>query len=234
MSAYFFSGLFFLALLAPFALNAQRTDKQMANCAWYYTSREKAQKDYATYFDTLRFAPGEHIADIGAKGASLAGVLSMFYSDLNITLEDIDSSCLNDEQVAFVLRYHAKLNGGKQPQDIRTRVVIGNDSSTTLPDAAFQKVFFINTFHEVRKRKAMLADLHRILAPGGILYAQEKLAKSKAGIKRKDCGHIMPTEAEFVHAFEEAGFEVVKMNVSESFRRKGHKIRSCWYQFRKV
>lgn len=220
------------ALSVPIASGAQRSDEQMSDCAWYYSKPKKAMKDFVRYFDTLHFAPGERIADIGAKGANLAGVLSMFYTDLDITLEDIDSSCLNNEQAAYVLRYYAGINDGKHPQGISVHVVIGNDSSTTLPDAAYQKVFFINTYHEVTKPKQMIADLHRILAPGGTLYAQEKLASTKQ-VKRKDCGHIMPLEKDFVKQFTDAGFQVLKVNVTESFMQKGDRIRSCWYQFRK-
>jgi ubiquinone/menaquinone biosynthesis C-methylase UbiE len=221
------------ALSFPATSSAQRTDKQMSGCAWYYTKPPKAMKAFVSFFDTLRFAPGERIADIGAKGANIAGVLSMFYSHLDITMEDIDSTCLNDEQAAYVLRYYASINGNKEPEDIRLHVVIGNDTSTTLPGAAYQKVFFINTYHEVTKPKQMVDELYRILAPGGILYAQEKLT-SKRHIKRKDCGHIMPLEEEFVKQFTDAGFQVLKVNVSETYRQGVVRVRSCWYQFRKA
>ena len=163
----------------------------------------------------------------------MAGVLSMFYPNIDITLEDIDSSCLNDRQVAFVLDYYAGVNDGKKPEDIRCHVVIGNDTSTTLPDAAFQKVFFINTYHELTKPKQMLADLYRILAPGGVLYVQEKVTESKR-LRRKDCGHLMPVEAALLKAFSDAGFKLLKANTTERHRMKGDRVRSRWYRFRKV
>lgn len=190
-------------------------------------------KELVRSWDTLHFAPGEHIVDVGAKGANLAGVLSMFYDNLDITVEDIDSSCLNDKQVAFVLDYYASINEGRKPKGINCHVVIGTERSTTLPDAAFQKVFFINTYHEVTKPKEMLADLYRILRSGGTLYVQEKVTESKP-LQRKDCGHIMPVEAEFLKAFSDAGFKLDKTKVTESFRRKGDRVKSSWYQFRKA
>lgn len=223
--------LVFAATLS--AANARRSHNVMSECTFLYGSSGKAMKELIKAYDTLRFQRGEHIADVGAKGANLAGVLSMFYKDLDITLEDIDSSCLNDRQTAFVLDYYSGINGGRKPEGIRCHVVIGNDTSTTLPASSFQKVFFINTYHEVTKPKQMLADLHRILAPGGILYAQEKVSET-VSIKRKDCGHMMPVEAAFLQAFREAGFELIKVNVTEKFRQKGQHIKSSWYQFRKV
>src|ERR1043165_4618978 len=92
--------LFTVILLCPLITWAQRTDKQMSNCAWLYSKPDMAMRHLVERFDSLHFAPGEHIADIGAKGANMAGILSMFYKDLDITLEDIDSSCLNTEQAA--------------------------------------------------------------------------------------------------------------------------------------
>jgi hypothetical protein len=163
----------------------------------------------------------------------MAGVLSLFCDDLDITLEDIDSSCLNDKQVAFVLDYYAGINEGRKPSGISCHVVIGRETSTTLPDALFQKVFFINTFHEVTKPKEMLADLYRILAPGGTLYVQEKVTASKQ-VRRKDCGHLMPVETELLKAFSDAGFKLATVKVTESRRVKGDRMSSSWYQFRKV
>jgi ubiquinone/menaquinone biosynthesis C-methylase UbiE len=190
-------------------------------------------EELVSSWDTLRFASGEHIADIGAKGANMAGVLSMFYQDLEITLEDIDSTCLNDAQVSYVLDYYMEINGNKEPVGFKYKVVIGKDTSTTLADAAFQKVFFINTYHEVTKPKQMLADLYRILASDGILYAQEKVTESKQ-VRRKDCGHFMPVESDLLKAFSDAGFRLIKSNVTDKYKRKGERVKSCWYQFRKV
>jgi SAM-dependent methyltransferase len=205
----------------------------MANCTFYHSKADMARKRLVQFFDTLRFAPGEHIAEVGAKGANLAGMFSLMYKDIDFTLEDIDSGCLNDQQVDFVLRHYSSINGGKHPEGIRCHVVIGNDSSTTLPTAAYQKVFFINTYHEVTKPKPMLADIYRILAPGGILYAQENVSLRKP-VRRKDCGHMTPVESELLQAFQAAGFSLLKAKVSERHRRKGDKVQWTWYQFQKL
>jgi ubiquinone/menaquinone biosynthesis C-methylase UbiE len=225
--------LFLSALLWPLKGNAQRTDKQMANCTFLYSKPEMVRAKLVAFFDTLHFTPGERIAEVGASGANLAGMFSIAYKDIDFTLEDIDSTCLNDQQTAFVLRYYAGINGGKQPEGIRCHVVIGNDSSTTLPDAAYQKVFFINTYHEVTKPRQMLADIHRILAPDGTLYMQEQVS-DKMNMRRHDCGHLMPNEQQLLQAMTDAGFRLAKVNIMDrKWRITGHS-KSCWYQFRKA
>src|ERR1043165_2470649 len=106
-----FSALLFAGILSlPCTGYAKRVHNKMSGCTFLYGSRDKALKELVRSWDTLHFAPGEHIADIGAKGANLGGVLSMFCSNVDITLEDIDSSCLNDRQVTFVLNYYNGLN----------------------------------------------------------------------------------------------------------------------------
>lgn len=223
---------FLFGILSAKTVTAQRTEKQMRNCAFLYSKPEMALKYFYAAFDTLQFAPGERIADIGAKGGNMAGILSLVYDNLDITLEDIDSSCLNRQQIAFVLQHYAAIRGQPVKPGIQTHLVIGSDSATTLPAAAFRKVFFMNTFHELTKPITMVAELYRITAPGGMLYVLETVSTSKR-LKRKDCGHLMPLDREVIEAFDAAGFRLVKSNVTERFRRKGDEVMVKYYHFRK-
>ena len=220
-----------VALSASLPSAAQHTEQQMRNCVFLFHKQEQARKFLDDNFDHLHFAPGEHIADIGAKGANMAGILSLFYSNIELTLEDIDTACLSPEQVAFVLHQYELLDG-HAPSDIHYDVVIGNDTSTTLPANYFTKVFLINTFHEITKKDAMLRDLYRITAPGGMLYVQEKVSLKKP-VMRKDCHHLMPIQSALVAAFEAAGFKLVKINVTRKARQLGNRIIVGTYHFSK-
>lgn len=211
---------------------AQRSDEQMQHCIFPYRDTMHVQTMLYKNFGTLHFTPGERIADVGAKGGGLAGMLSINYKDLDITLEDLDSNCLNAAQLAFVLRYYAALSG-RQPQGIHCNAVIGNDSSTTLPTAAYAKVFLMNTYHEITKQAAMLQDLHRILAAGGTLYVTETVS-AKKHIRRRDCHHIMPIEREMLEAFTSAGFRLVSFRLVKASHRHFERVRYGCFQFQKV
>ena len=221
-----------IVLIAPAFAQSYDGDPWMTRCGFWERSRAKTRKYLRSGFDSLQFVPGERIADIGAKGATMAGMLSMFYDHIDLTLEDIDSSCLNDRQVAYSVEHYRKVNGGTTAANNSFHVVIGNETGTTLPDTAFRKVFFVNTYHEVTRQAEMLRDLYRILAPGGTLYAQERVTEHKA-IRRKDCGHTMPIESELLAAFEAAGFRLLKTNITERYRQKGDRVKMAWYQFGK-
>ncbi len=220
--------------LLPQQVSAQRSDKQMAACTFLYTKADMAREKLVAFFDTLHFAPGERIAEVGASGAGLAGMFSLMYKDIDFTLEDIDSGCLNDQQTAFMLRYYSGLNGGKQPEGITCHVVIGNDSTTTLATAVYQKVFFINTYHEVAKPRQMLEDIRRILAPGGVLYMQEEVTTNSPTLRKSGCNHLMPVESELLAAMQQAGFRMKKVNVVGSYWHLKGRSRSSWYQFVKA
>lgn len=208
-------------------------DPWMTRCGFWERSREKTWKFLYRGFDSLQFQPGERIADIGAKGATMAGMLSMFYDNLDITLEDIDSTCLNDRQVAYSVEHYRNVNGGTTAMNNAFHVVIGTESSTTLPDSAFKKVFFINTYHEVTQKPEMLRDLHRILAPDGVLYLEERVSTNKR-LRHKDCRHEMIMESELLAALQAAGFRLVKTNVTEKYRQKGDRVKMAWYQLVKA
>ncbi len=202
---------------------------KMTGCTNLYRSVEDAQKELVAYFDTLHCAPGEHIADIGASGAHLPGWLSLFCRDVDITLEDIDTLCLRQRQVASVMNYYAGLSG-RQPEDITTHIVIGNDSSTTLPSTTFQKIFLINTYHEITKPAAMAAELARITAPGGTLYVME-VTSSTVSVRRKDCPHNVSVESELLARFTGAGFRHLKTRVASREKLRGVKVQVACYHF---
>ena len=222
-----------LVACMPYSL-AAKSKGGFSGCTFLYSTAEMAREKLVAFFDTLHFAPGEHIAEVGAGGANLPGMFSLMYGDFDFTLEDIDTICLKERQITRVLEYYSGLNAGRQPQGMSYHVVIGNDSSTTLPAAAYQKVFFINTYHELTKPRQMLADIRRILAPDGLLYMQEEVTTKCPTLRKSGCNHLMPVESELLQAMQDAGFRLKKVNVVGRYRHVKAGSRSSWYQFVKA
>ena len=201
-------------------------------CGFRSPSAAAARTFLTTYFDSLSFTPGERIADIGAQSGDLAGKLSLFYDDLDMTLEDIDSNCLNPAQLRANLKYYYNLRERESPKNFKTRIVIGTETSTLLPDAAFTKVFFLNTYHEVAQKEDILRELFRITAARGTLFVTERVSTTKR-ITRKDCGHGMPLERELLADFRKAGFKLDGTKVSERRRQQGDEVKRMTFRFRK-
>jgi ubiquinone/menaquinone biosynthesis C-methylase UbiE len=87
----------------------------------------------------------------------------------------------------------------------RLQLRAGSASALPWPDGAFTRAFSVNTANEWPDRRGVLAELHRVLAPGGMLAitTQQRTARSEE-------------EAEAVAArtageLAEAGFSAVRL-----------------------
>jgi ubiquinone/menaquinone biosynthesis C-methylase UbiE len=60
----------------------------------------------------------------------------------------------------------------------RVRLWIGDATAITAPDAAYDAVFDFGIIHHVPNWRCVLAEVHRVLRPGGRFYAEEPLGAS--------------------------------------------------------
>ncbi len=94
----------------------------------------------------------------------------------------------------------------------RVRLFVGDAEKIDAPDASYQAVFDFGIVHHVPHWRATLAEVFRVLRPGGRFYAEEVLAKFiHSPIWRRLLDHPMHDRFDtptFVHALRESGFEV--------------------------
>jgi SAM-dependent methyltransferase len=177
------------------------------HCGLYCKTIEQVQKQFNDQLKFYDFHSGEMVASIGAQCANWEAIFASRTDSVTFYLEDIDSASLNEKQVSFAWAYYSSLRG--KPITCDYKIVIGTETTTNLPDNAFDKIVVINSFHEFTDKQQMLADIRKKLKPDGILMIDETLAQ-KSGELHIQCKKRIYTDEEMVAIFKENGFMYLK------------------------
>jgi ubiquinone/menaquinone biosynthesis C-methylase UbiE len=166
----------------------------------------KARLQITIHF--LHLQPTDSIADVGSgSGYSLIPIANTC-PECRFTVQDIDSNTCNTR----VWQKRILQSGGF------TRIEnfsfqTGTEQSTRLPTAAFNKVLVFDVIHELTYKTEMLADLKRILAPGGSLFIEEILVHQPQK-KDRACNYPFLTEPEFITLMNQNGFVLKKQIIT--------------------
>lgn len=191
---------------------------------FYLPDSAAVHRSFDKLFDTLTIRPHERIADVGAQGGNIIPYLNYKYDSLEVHLEDISAQWLKQARVDTVVAFYNRVLGHTSHNQYT--ITIGNDTATTLPAGYFNKVFFFNTYHECSRKADMVRELNRICAPGGMVILVETVGRHP-GKTRKDCHHIMPTDAEIAQVFGANGFTLSGVH----YIRKGSGSRQTMYRY---
>lgn len=108
---------------------------------------------------------GGRALEIGCgRGVGSALILDLFGADA-VDAFDLDPR--------MVVRARARLAGHRS----RVRFWVGDASAIGVPDATYDAVFDFGIIHHVPEWRRALAEVHRVLRPGGRFYAEEVLRR---------------------------------------------------------
>lgn len=107
---------------------------------------------------------GGSALEIGCgRGVGTALILERFGA------ASVDAFDLDPRMVAEARRRLAPLGS-------RVRLWVGDVSAISVPDAAYEAVFDFGIIHHVPDWRRAVSEVHRVLKPGGLFYAEEMLA----------------------------------------------------------
>jgi len=108
---------------------------------------------------------GGRALEVGCgRGVGTEIILGLFGAD------SVDAFDLDPRMVA---RAQARLSAFGS----RTRVWVGDVSAIDAPDATYDAVFDFGIIHHVPEWRRALAEVHRVLKPGGRFFAEEVLSR---------------------------------------------------------
>ena len=156
--------------------------------------------DFAVALACLRLVPGEHVLDLGAGSCWC----SEWLQRLNIETVSVD--------ISFDM---LRIGRGRLPH--AQRLAAGDLESLPFLDASFDKAICLNAFHHVPDGRKALAEVRRVLRPGGlVLFSEPGRGHADAETSRVATGACGVLEQEilvapFLEACAAAGFVDVRI-----------------------
>jgi SAM-dependent methyltransferase len=196
------SGIF----LGSMSLFAQGREPRPYTCGFVLESEAAIRKVYGPELAALDLRPGQVIADVGGSNGYRMAMFAVVYDSLHIYIEDIDTACLNTQELEAVIAYYTRLNRGPLSSDFQ--LVVGTETETRLPEATFDKVLVTASYHHFSDPQGMLKDIRTKIKPDGKIYVIENVVR-KAGQRRKRlCDDPLQTADGLRQDFERQGFTV--------------------------
>jgi hypothetical protein len=120
------------------------------------------------FIDTIRFKPGETIADTGAGNGYIESMLSIFHDSLTFYIQDIDCAACNPKFINEAVTSYQNVKG--QPFLNKFITVTGSDPETNLSNDTSDKIFTLLTYSYFKNPEAIMTDLKLKLKNDGPLY----------------------------------------------------------------
>lgn len=149
------------------------------------------------------FKPGESVADVGAGEGWLDAAFGVYADGVRFSLEDVDGDVTESGKLQQALAAFAKLK--MRPITCIYQQSTGTDSSTGLASGDFNTILLVDAFHHLKFRDEMIADMKRIIKPGGKVVVYELVAR-RPGQKYRACKLPLYTREEIVSSFQKQGF----------------------------
>lgn len=180
------------------------TYKSFLNLVNYFDSK----KEVVEFFD---FKKGDIVADIGAGEGKYEGAFSLLFDSIHYFVQDIDRNILTQDKLNKVVKHYSALKG--LPQTNKFQLCIGTEKSSNLPEAMFDKIIMLSSFHEFIYMDDMIVDISKKLKPDGKVYIVDAFCSEK--------GHVNYTSDEVILKMKKHGFTLDKLLGTNKSNSKG-------------
>ena len=180
-------------------------------CGQVYKKKE-ITKFFVPVVNYLDLKPGEIFADIGAASGTFDAIMAYLVDSVHFYIQDIDTSCLNQQEWNKILGYYSKLKQKPLDDTNDFDLVIGKKNYTNLPINKFDKIYTNGTFHLFEKPDLILQDIHQKLKPSGILYIRDEFTKGAEVKMCPKCQVPLVNHDHFLEVMASNGFKLVEIS----------------------
>ena len=170
------------------------------------------RQTFQPIIDYMEFKPGDAFADVGASSGYFTVMMATLLTNTSFYIQDIDTACLNTDQLAKVIDYYARQS--KKPlRSINSfHLIIGDATQTNLPESTLDKIYSNATFHCFTEPDKIVRDLYTRLKPDGSLYIRDSFTDKK-GVQYcedKKCARPLTKTEDFLAIMARNKFRVAK------------------------
>ncbi|MFC9251966.1 class I SAM-dependent methyltransferase [Amycolatopsis thailandensis] len=116
-------------------------------------------------FDRFRVGPGDRVLDLGCGDGRHA--YAAYKRGADVVAADLDDTALKDVRDMFANLAEA----GEAPASASALAIRANALRLPFPDGAFNRVIVAETLEHIHADRAVLAEVSRVLTPGGLMVA---------------------------------------------------------------
>jgi SAM-dependent methyltransferase len=209
------SWIVLLAILPLLGIAQKNKTQRPYACGYYAKDFEAMKHSYEStkFYDVQK---GEKVASVGAANGSREVIIAAFVDSVDWTIQDIDTTCLNQVEFQKVMNHTERING--KPIIGKFRIVIGTERQTNLDRNSYDRIILANVYHELTDLESMMKDISRALNDSGVVLIQDRM-NSKPNKIRKDCGHIGLYEPDFLKEMKGFGYELIGKKTEPNFEQ---------------
>ncbi len=174
--------------------------------------QKSVQETFAPIIDYLDLKPGQSFADVGASGGGLTIMMSSLMTNNAVYVQDIDTRCLNEKQVATLVTYYSKQSKRDLQKINSYHTVIGTVHHTNLPAGGIDRIYSNATFHQFSDVDGILDDFYHVLKPSGTISIRDSFS-DKAETEYcsdKKCAMPLTKTDVFLAAMRKHNFVLIK------------------------
>ena len=172
--------------------------------------KKKTIKTLAPVVEFIGLKPGDTFADFGASSGYYTAMMATYTDGVTYYVQDIDSVCLNVEELDKVLNYYSKIAGKRLEDTNQFYPINGTETQTNLPEE-IDKIYGNKVFHALSQPDSIVNDLHSKLSPTGQLFIRDEFTFDGSTKKCPDenCGEYIPYE-QFIEIMERNQFVLLE------------------------